>query len=792
MAVVTRGRSAAAEREHHRTNLWAQLARFVGLFLAAFIGLFGSWLIHLWVVGWSIHWGPVNWDVRVSPAAVAVSIVLVTLISVGLAWLGWRFTAHRDPALQGSLAGSIVAIGVLFAINVGTGPHWWWSPLLLVGEFVVALIWSIARLDVARNDKRTDGAEGDGLLDKLGISKLTRFKPKVIRDDEGNPVRIEARVEHAKGETVKVLQDGIDTLESAAAGPPGMSTATSDPDRADRSDLTIMLTDPFKRNLPVGPLTAPGGSIADLTSVADYADGKPAFFTTAAGKHMPSSTSYALIGMTRAGKTGTETQALTEWGSRIDWACLYLNQAKGLQDIRPLLPIIEAAVIAADGDEGLAEYVVAFQKVKAIMAYRQGQLARFGVSAWTPRCADRDPARRPSRVVNGRRVVMESMPFLTVHVGEADAILASGRAGDLAVYITSKGLSLGVNTGWSLQRPDWKSMPTGLRANIGLWFVHGLASIDEEDFALDEGARKAGAHPGRWGQRKPGQHFMTGPGIDESRFPVALKTRFLIGSDRDANGRPYSFDELNARYTAEMLNRNLRSAAGMAKLDEGSAAATDGWWDEQAAKTLVLLDEMLTGIRSEPQTANRKPDRKSSAFAAEQVPQPQTANPAGEVGAEEMEEAVNDFEDDVREAIQDGEVAGVRIFGDDATEEAAIRNVDLTAPRVAGGDDDPLADSDADDKPEAKTAEQARAGLRQALVEMLADPKFADPKRPGTALVRVGDVTDRCPYRTRPWVSGELSTMMRAGGEVVAGVAMEQHGDPMRGQYRLSRTDGDR
>jgi hypothetical protein len=567
-------------------SLTHQPRRFAGLFLAPLAGLPIAWLIHVWTSGIDLHAGSINWTVPVGKSAEPIAITLLSWVTMGMCWVAWHFTAHRETPKRAALTVSVGVLGVLFEINVGTGPHYWWSPLFVGAGWAVAVTWSMARLDVARNDQHTETEEKeDGLAKKLGISKLTRFSPKVVRDEKtGEPIRIDIAAHHAPGETVSVMQDGLGSLESVAQGPPGMSTAIGDPDRADRSTTSLLLRNPFRRHIPVGPSTSPGGSIADLSSVADYADNKPAFVTTAAGKHMASSTSYALIGMTRSGKTGTETQLLTEWGTRYDWTCLYLNQAKGLQDIRPLLPIIEAAVIAEDGEAGLGEYVVAAEQLKAIMIYRQQQLARFAVSAWSPRCCDPNADRRPTAIVGGRRVPMDPMPFLTAHFGEADSILASGRLAGLAGYIASKGLSLGVNTGWSLQRPDWKAMPTDLRANIGLWFVHGMNNTDEEDFVLDQDVRQAGAHPGKWGQRKPGQHIMTGPGIDEARFPIALKTRFLVGEATDERGRPIDFDTLNDRYMAEMLRRNLANAPGMAKLDRGSAEATDGWWDVQALK----------------------------------------------------------------------------------------------------------------------------------------------------------------------------------------------------------------
>jgi hypothetical protein len=781
MTTKTKTRTEHAERGGRA--LRSQPNRFVGLFLSPFAGLLTAWLIHVWTLGVNLHLGRFAWVVRASAAAPYVAVSLITAVTIGMSVLAWQFAAHRDGVKQGSLAGSVATLGALFAINVGTGPDYWWSGFFILAGWTVAVVWSLVRLDIARTESRGEGEEEDGLAKKLGIHRKTRFRSKVVHDETtGEPLRVDIDVQHAPGETVSVLQDGLESIESVASGPAGMSTAVGDPDHADQSHMSVMLANPFRRNIPVGPLTSPGGSIADWATVAEYADGKPGFVTTAPGKHMPSATSYGLIGATRAGKTGTETQLLTEWGSRYDWTCLYLNQAKGLQDIRPLLPIIEAAVIAEDGEKGLSAYVAAILQIKAIMIYRQQELARFAVSAWSPRCCDPNPDRRPTAIVGGKRVPMERMPFFTGHFGEADAILASGKAAGDAEFVASKGLSLGVNTGWSLQRPDWKNMPTGLRANIGLWFVHGMNGSDEEEFVLDESVRKAGASPGKWGQRKPGQHFMVGPGIDETQFPVALKTRFLVGSDRNPDGTAVDFDTLNDRYMAEMLRRNLASAPRMVKLDRGSVEATDGWWEEQAAKTVDLRARMLTA--ESPASSPHPAPRKSSPLAGVPTPQDDDES-ADEMTDEEREEAMSEFEADAAETT---EVEGIPLYGDNPQEQAEAMAVDLTVPfQPPATDYDPLEDSAEDDKPEAKTREEAQAALRRTLVAMANNPKYADRKVPGTALVTVTDVFNELGLRSRPWVSEELARVMATGGEAEDGVVMERHGNPNRGGYRIRR-----
>lgn len=769
-------------------DLAKQPHRFLGLFLAPIAGLPVAWLIYVWTHGVSVHWGPIDWVVTTPEWAPSLATILFTGLGIFVTKVAHGFAAHREAVKQYALSVSVGVMSFFFVFNQSAGPSWLLSGAFVVFGWVVAVVWSIARVDVARSDRREGDSddEHESLLKKWGISKKTRWSSKVIHDEvTGEPLRAEIAVKHAPGEEVTQLQDNLASMESFAGVPRDLATAVGNPDRADESTLTLGFTDPFKRPAYVKTLTNQGGSIADWTSVADYSNGKPGQFTIAGGRRMPTSTSYALIGATRAGKTGTETQMLTDWGSRIDWTCLYLNQAKGLQDIRPLLPIIEAALIAEDGDAGLSAYRLAFKKVKAVMTYRQQVLGEYAVSAWSPRCADPNPDKRPTKLgANGKRLLLPRMPFFTVHIGEADAILADGRAAEDSVYLASKGLSLGINTGWSLQKPDWKSMPTNLRSQIGLWFVHGLNDEGDEEFVIPDAVRKAGANPGKWGQRKPGQHYMLGPGIDETLFPLALKTRFVVGSPNDENGQPLDFDALNDRYTNEMLRRNMTSAATMLKLDQGSVDAMEGWWEEQVERTADLRARMLTPQTAAPQVRPAKsaaPSPAKSAWAEEPEDEEEEAfDPA------EAAELEGEFHED---AANTTEIDGYPLYGDDEEEAAEMRAIRLgRRADSAGMDVDPLADSAEDDKPEAVSREDALIKLRRTLKSMLTDKKYADSWEPGTAVVTPADVYDECPVRSRPWTSGELLRLQTTGGTLEDGVLMERIGDPRKGRYRLRAT----
>ena len=785
MSAKYASRSAASEREHHRTSLWAQLARFVGLFLSPMIGLAGAWLIHVWAAGVHIHAGSIAWDLNTPRGTAVVVAICLSLVTLWVARKAGQFAEHRSDALQSALQVSVTALGLMFAVGAGVGPSYLWSGLFVLAGWTVATVWTIARLDVTRNDIRADADQGEGFWERLGVHRNTRIKGKVVHDDiTGEPVRIDADVQHAPGETADVFREGaLGAMESAARGPRGMSSVMQDPDRADRSTLSVPLADPFKRPARVGPLTAPGQSIGEWTTVADYANGRVARFTIGNGVHTPTPTSYGLIGMTRSGKTGTETQLLTELGSRRDWVCLYLNQAKGLQDARPILPVIEAAMIADDVTQATADGRVAVKQVRNIMAYRQQQLALFHVSAWSPRCADPDEAKRPSRMVDGVRVHMEAMPFLTMHIGEADSLLADGRIGDDVVFIGSKGLSLGVNAGISLQKPDFRSMPTNLRSQIGLWFIHGLAEAGDEEFILDANLRKSGVNPGSWGQRKPGQHYMIGANTeDESLFTVALKTRYVVGSEKDANGLLYSFDELNDRYMAEMLRRNKGSALRQAKLDRGSAEATGGWWDEQAAKATALRSA------TPPQPAPATP-----ATPAAYVPpglRPRNPAPATDVADDEpTPEEVNEMHDEAAEVT---EVEGIDLYpgGEGADVDATREPAPLPDPAP---EDDPLFDPEDEAKPAARDRGAALAALARAFDELLSDDSLRDRRDPEAVVIGPGMVSDRYPFRERPWFSAEFAALAEGQGPLADRYQMALAEDLgiRKGKYRLRRVVGD-
>lgn len=788
MATRTGKQRRESDREERgtRTALRRRHLPFAGIALAPLAALPLAWLIHVWAVGVDLHVGSHRWHVTGNQPALVVTCCLISIGAIGLAYQAWHFADHRKTPFRTSLAGSTAAIAFLFAISVGVGPHRWWSGVFVLVGWYVAAMWSLARLDVTRRDPREPAEEKpDGLMDRLGLTKWGFKTRDVVHDRDGNIERVEVDAIHEPGDTIDKLQTAVPAFESVTGAPAGMSRAVAT-DRADRSAMTLILRDPLKGRVPYGPPSHPGGSIADPINFALYDDGRPVFVFLAAGKSMPSSTSYGVMGMTRSGKTVGENEMMTEIESRRDAVVCYFNKAKGLQDVRSIIPGVEVAVISTDGSDGVAEYRDGLGKIERIMTYRQAQLARFGVSSWRPSCYSNPPSRRRA---DGTVERMEPMPALIVHVGEADAILEA--SGEQAVYIASKGLSLGIISGWSLQRADYQSMPTNLRFNIGMWMCFGVGDDISATFALTDAVVKAGAHPENWGQRKPGNFYVMGPGIDEANFAKRAKTYSLVGDDGDL-----SHEVLDELLQAEMLRRNSENAPMMAKLDRGSARATgapnepSNWWDLMAAKTGRIRNDLLGA------TTNMTDSDRNAGQVADPQPAPQrrkTFDLDAPVAAGQTPDRM-EVADEVREVRN---VEGVDLYDDpedqDGPLDAENADDDLPMPPPGGFGDDEVTFED--DRPAPTSRGHAVEALHEVLRQLIDVEALRDPADPSgnSVIIQTNDIVIRYPYRSRPWFAQELAAMAEGKRTPPPALSLERvggtHARDVR--YRLSRVPDD-
>lgn len=742
---------------------------FVGLALAPLVALVLAWGVHFLIMGFS-------WDGRQvmsgSQTALGLAVILITLTAVGVATAAWHLSKHRHFPLRVMLTGSSYVITQLLALLVWVGPNRWVGVFFALLAWSVVGLWVLPRLHVLRRDPNEDTGKDDDndLIKQLGLEGYrSRGEPEVRYDDKGEPERIVVDVRHRIGHTRNKLQASLPNIESLVGGPEGMSRVTKPSDgKSDHSILTVMLKDPLVGRVPNPGPSHPGGSVTDYAHVGMYDDGEPVHvfvcggINPETGDKMPP-TGYAFMGMTRSGKTVTENRLLLDGViTRRDGVILYLNKAKGGQDVQPIIAGVEAAVLS----DSNRDYQVALDKVKNILTYRQKTLAEYGISAWsTAKCFDNPP----QVTLDGRPKPMEPMPALIVHVGEADAILEN--AGEQAVYLASKGLSVGLIPGWSLQRWAATSMPTDLRFNIGTSFCFGVGDDYSAGFALSDHTIRAGAHPENWKNRKPGRFFVENIGIPEHRFPVAAKG--IGDTDDDAL---YT----NMRLTAEEWGPR------MAKLDAGSRAATRGWWDRVARETSELRTSMTpTATPAAPAPVPddpnpQEPPTVTSTFINDEPSGPDATH----------EQMLNDVQAEIADI--DATLDGTPIYGDiiaddpdDPEFETAVRMTNPNADIVVSDIDVDITDTS---KPEAATPEEAAEAFNQALMEMAADPALVDPDDVRYIRFRVHQFHERYPFRARSWFSTRLNMGAEGLVDTPEGHRLERFPDPRgEGWYRFNR-----
>lgn len=770
----------ASRTEHHERSgrrLRDQPLRFVGLYLASIPGLFTAWLIHAYVQGVQLDWGPIHWHVDAPDSAPVIASVLLTLVSVGLSVQAYGFAEHRKVWLQRSLAGSVFGLGMLFAINVGTGPHYWWSGIFVITGWIVALLWSLARLDVTRSDPRgEDTTEKETFLDKIGLKGYRGKVTETVMDDDGTPLRSEIKMTHAPGGTIDPVQSAVPNMESYVGAPAGLSRAVPS-GRADQSHVTLLHKDPLAGRIPLGPPSHPGGSIKDPLTFAIYDDGHPVWCYLGGGPGF-SPSGYGFMGMSRTGKTWAENQMLSEVITRRDTVIMYLNRAKGMQDVRMIIDGIEVAIIS----DSVGDYVSALNRVKRIMTYRSNQLGLYGITEWDPQTCFWNP---PQRRADGQPIPMEPMPALIVHVGEADAVLE--QAGDLGVYLSSKGLSLGVIPGYSLQRASAESMPTGLRFNVGTWWCFGCGDEVSVGFALSEPTIRAGAHPEYWKQSKPGNFYFEGVGIDDTLFAKRAKTQ---SGDSDA------------AFKAEMLARNAHFGPLMAKLDQGSVNATrakdepEAWWTLHVRNTDAIRRQ-LTGGTANLTESDRRPQTADPNVAAYEPPANQTAPeddmarrfaadaPQSDETAEHVA-ALAEVEEEIRALREEGQIHGVELYPVDEFGDTAERE-DPRAPLPDAPADDDLEWED--DRPEPSSRGDMILAVHEVLRQLMADPAFHDPSDPtgNTIIVQMADIKDRMKYRSRSWFSTLVSEMAKGLTTPPPAMTLERTDDGRRGRPAVYR-----
>ncbi|MZF84264.1 plasmid transfer protein TraB [Streptomyces sp. SID5643] len=487
-----------------------------GLFTGQATGGVGGYLLqrampHLppWVaaagIGIAGGLGSLQW------AESAAAGVGLTLASVGLTgatwWMGKATTPQRrlHSAITVAAASAWTTAACLAGPTAGPLPD-----LYLMGAPAVALSWNI-RMILRRNDAPTAEGGDKGLLEKVGLARAQIGNAKVEPNRVTAPLAVEAG-EQTNDDVSKALG----RIASALDLPTSAVRYQPDPDSSRRGELVIVPEDMLAEAAYWEGPSNLGGSIADPLVIGRYDDGSPMFLWLPGDPDAGRNGTHVLIaGGTGSGKGETALNLQTEILSRRD-VLLWLSDPKMFQDFRPLLPGIDWAA------EGGTPTEVMVEAIQAVIPARTRWLGQHNYRQWVPAAAQVQHDPPHTCRADGRACGCPGMPYLVAWMEEAASTLRN-LGDDAFTGIAQEARSAGVSLVVSLQRPSYDQMSTSTRASLPSVIALGCDPRDES-FSLPDTVLDAGAHPGAWGNRRPGYCYLVTPGIDETRYASPGRT----------------------------------------------------------------------------------------------------------------------------------------------------------------------------------------------------------------------------------------------------------------------------
>ncbi|WP_326729939.1 plasmid transfer protein TraB [Streptomyces phaeochromogenes] len=449
-----------------------------------------------------------NWQWGESAAA-GVGLTLASVALTGATWWAGKGTSQqrRLHAAVTVAAGSAWVTAACLA-GPTAGPI---DDLYLMGGPAVALSWNV-RLVLRHNPDTAGGSSDGGLLEKVGLARAQIGAAKV------EPNRVTAPLALQPGEqTNDDVTKALVRIASALDLPTSAVRYTPDAGSARRGDLVIVPEDMLAEVVEWEGPSNLGGSIADPLVIGRYDDGAPLVMWLPGDPDTGRNSTHGLIaGGTGSGKGDAALNLLSEILSRRD-VIVWFSDPKAFQDFAPLRAGLDWAA------EGGMQTEVMVAAVEAVIPARTRWLGAHGYRQWIPAAAEiqNDPERTCR--TDGTACGCPGMPFLVTWFEEAANTLRN-LGDDAFTGIAQEARSAGISLIVSLQRPSYDQMSTSTRASLPSVIALGCDPRDE-GFALPEAVIDAGAHPGAWGNRRPGYCYVVSPGIDEDRYPSPGRTR---------------------------------------------------------------------------------------------------------------------------------------------------------------------------------------------------------------------------------------------------------------------------
>ncbi|MGW3148388.1 plasmid transfer protein TraB [Streptomyces sp. NPDC001177] len=436
-------------------------------------------------------------------AAAGVGLTLASVALSGATWWAGKSTSQQRR-LHSAITVAAGSAWLTAACLAGptAGPI---DDLYLMAGPALALSWNI-RMVLRHTTDATGESSDKGLLEKVGLARAQIGAAKVEPNRVTAPVALEAGTQ-----TNDDAAKSLGRIASALDLPKSAVRYVPDPDSERRGELVIVPEDMLSEVIEWEGPSNLGGSIAEPLVIGRYDDGSPLVIYLPGDPETGRNGTHLLVaGGTGSGKGDTALNVQTEILSRRD-VILWFSDPKMFQDFRALLPGMDWAV------EGGTPTEVMVAAVEAVIPARTGWLGAHGYRQWVPEAAQQQTSTQHTCRPDDRACGCPGMPYLVTWFEEAANTLRK-MGDDAFTGIAQEARSAGVSLVVSLQRPSYDQMSTSTRASLPSVIALGCDPRDE-GFSLPDEVLAAGAHPGAWGNRRPGYCYVVSPGIPEDRYP---------------------------------------------------------------------------------------------------------------------------------------------------------------------------------------------------------------------------------------------------------------------------------
>lgn len=461
-------------------------------------------------------------------------------------WLRLRIT--------GGLTGAALFAAFLASIYVPADLWPWLTWAAVAVAIVVCGAFGAPEPDVTVVENRThrggppklDSSLIVGALSTLGIGELNkalkadpstvRFVSPIHRDGQG----WRADIDLPGGVTAGDVVERRRALASGLRRPEGCVWPEPDAD-AHAGRLVLWVADrPMSTSTPVAwPLARTGRTnlFEPLPFGVDQR-GRPVSITLMFAA--------AVIGaVPRQGKTAALRVLLL--GAALDPRCeLHVANCKGGGDLDPLAAVAHF-IVSGDEPDDIDALLTDLRAIRADMS------RRYKVMRELPR--DIAPDSKVTDDLASRRELR--LHPVVIGIDECQVIFEHDKHGkefdEIVTDLVKRGPAVGISVIVATQRPDTKSLPSGIRSNAILRFCLRVTSQVETDMVLGTSAYKSGLRPTMFTRKDLGVGYLVGDGDD----PTITRAAYVDTPTADV---------IAARARADRERRGLLS--GMAAGDE--------------------------------------------------------------------------------------------------------------------------------------------------------------------------------------------------------------------------------